>query len=833
MRNLKVKNLVEFLVYNKIAKNAILPLLIILILPNHVFADDCSALGGSLVSGDCVVSGSFIRHGNFNINESLHFLGNGSVDATGFGIRLAVNGDLVMEDGSVIEANDDVPPSKGNDGAFPIYISATGNVNLKGKAAIEAEDRISGGDGADIVLSVGKNLSMENGSKVSSSRTTGGGNGIGGNINISVDGLVDMDPGSIVAANNFGGRAGDIFLSSNGKMNLDGLVSSGPSTILLPGKIGNGYVLHGGNTHQEGGTITIKCASADDPGIVISTTGVVVSQGQDSGADVVTIEGCGIKINGLVASVGKKRGPSKVLLRSGNEIEINGNDLGSTGPNQGRVRADAVTDGPTDYLVEIFAKDHVSIFGPSTGAIFAVTSNPGTANTRPAGGTIKVLSVNSTINASGKAFQAGRLNGGNKGGYIDLQSKLEIVLDASELQAIGDYAQMGGFGTGGFVTVRSYSSSINWKNGKGDVRPVGSAIPKIKQGNITLTKCTSINITGTTFPSSGNFSPTILTSCSPTTPQLPDGENLPLCSNIKEHQRLSCVDAIKLGLLHGLIVNGTATIQNDADQPFNVSLAAYKMFSASISDQLLFDSGSTEAGAHSNDTLKVDVPSCAYQVDLVCDDVLARIPNYGNRVIAFDFINQDSFCTPEVRGNVKLSIAPFYPQNTSYIFICNSTNFTATSYNWYFGDGDKQLLSSNMDVFHRYNATGNYTVVCTAMNDNESGSDMLNITASIQQTSNNTNVSNNSTNNSTNATLNVSLSIAPFYPQNRSYVFICNATGYVPAFYDWFFGDGDKQINSLNMNVFHTYAAAGNYTVDCTAKNLSISKVAELNISVS
>ncbi|MBI2546152.1 hypothetical protein HYV81_03155 [Candidatus Woesearchaeota archaeon] len=68
-----------------------------------------------------------------------------------------------------------------------------------------------------------------------------------------------------------------------------------------------------------------------------------------------------------------------------------------------------------------------------------------------------------------------------------------------------------------------------------------------------------------------------------------------------------------------------------------------------------------------------------------------------------------------------------------------------------------------------------------------------------------------------NGTLAVSLSIAPWYPQNRSYVFVCGTSGFSPTSYDWFFGDGSKQLASANRDVYYTYAP-GSYSVSCTAR---------------
>ena len=83
-----------------------------------------------------------------------------------------------------------------------------------------------------------------------------------------------------------------------------------------------------------------------------------------------------------------------------------------------------------------------------------------------------------------------------------------------------------------------------------------------------------------------------------------------------------------------------------------------------------------------------------------------------------------------------------------------------------------------------------------------------------------------------NSSVSVSLNIAPWYPKGKDYIFVCNATGYAPDFYDWFFGDGEKQLNSANKDVYYTYKSAGNYNVACTAKNPNVINSANLSITV-
>jgi len=78
----------------------------------------------------------------------------------------------------------------------------------------------------------------------------------------------------------------------------------------------------------------------------------------------------------------------------------------------------------------------------------------------------------------------------------------------------------------------------------------------------------------------------------------------------------------------------------------------------------------------------------------------------------------------------------------------------------------------------------------------------------------------------------VNLTIAPWFPQGMNYVFICDATGFIPISYDWFFGDGQKQLNSPHGDVWHTYTLPGDYTVMCIATDGIVTESDTLNIIV-
>lgn len=61
------------------------------------------------------------------------------------------------------------------------------------------------------------------------------------------------------------------------------------------------------------------------------------------------------------------------------------------------------------------------------------------------------------------------------------------------------------------------------------------------------------------------------------------------------------------------------------------------------------------------------------------------------------------------------------------------------------------------------------------------------------------------------------LYVKEWYPKGPDYVFVCNATGFTPTNYTWFYGDGHKLLNIHNQNTYHVYDALGDYRVMCSA----------------
>lgn len=446
---------------------------------------------------------------------------------------LTVNGNLTIANGGSITCDD--PQDNSGIGGCPISVSVSGNLIVQTGGSIHAENRSDGGSGGNITITAGGNVTIESNGINSSSRTTMAGSGNGGNISITASGSIDVQSGSIIAANSAGGgRAGDISITANGPINADGLIASGPSTTVLATKLTD-FVLQRGNTTQQGGKITITSNTNNTPGITVSTTGVIVSQGEDPGADQVKLAACGITLNGLVASVAHKSNatnatPPVVILQSGTDIVVNGQDLGNTGTNQGCIRADYVIGEAYKAIkVDMFAMDNITVNGPAAGLIYAVTSNGGTA-TNQQSGTITAISVAGGITASGKALQAasitsaGNPNSGSIGGKINLDAKLDINLSGGSIDARGATTG-GGPQDGGDVIIRSYSGSI--VSDTTSVIDVTDGVTNL--GTVTLTACNTIGFPpGNIYITSGT--PTKTTGvCSPAAPTLPSGVTLPNC----------------------------------------------------------------------------------------------------------------------------------------------------------------------------------------------------------------------------------------------------------------------------------------------------------------
>ena len=175
-----------------------------------------------------------------------------------------------------------------------------------------------------------------------------------------VTGDVDLQTGSVVKADalnpggNGGGSAGQILITGQNNIDVDGLVSS------VSSKSGNRR-----GSAPGGGTITIKAKNE----LTISDTGHVISKGQDPGADLIHLEGCHVFIYGLVESTGVghalPNSPPNHLNDHPNHpaqstagVEVWADELlliDSTGTHHGQVSADLSSGEDNRSWIDLFA----------------------------------------------------------------------------------------------------------------------------------------------------------------------------------------------------------------------------------------------------------------------------------------------------------------------------------------------------------------------------------------------------------------------------------------------------------------------------------------------
>jgi len=453
---------------------------------------------------------------------------NGVFTVTG---NLTVNG--------TISCNDD---GAGANSACPMQFLVGGNVVLNAGSAIFAENRTKDGNGGDITFTVGGDFLMHGpsgtfaGAIISSSKINAGTAFHAGDISITTGGTATEEAGAIIAASANDCAAGAISVIANGQASIGGLVLAGPTRTIATSTIYTGIIMSGGGGHVVGGPITIKSLTHNEPGLVIGPAAIIAGQGGDvgtSGGNTVTLEACNVQVNGLVASLARRGSGPRVVVRSGTTITVDGSSLGSTGAHVGMLRADATREDADTYHVDLYAAKGITVVGaPASSGLFAVTSNPGSTDKRDAG-TINVISTGGAVTASANAFQVSGARNGDRGGTVNVSAKNDVTLNGATIDASG--ATSDGNRAGGHINARSYSGALNWIAGVGDVRPVGSTagVPAAQQGTISLTYCTTLSTSGTSFPTNGSpvgVFPTTAQTCSPSAPSLPSGNTLPTCN---------------------------------------------------------------------------------------------------------------------------------------------------------------------------------------------------------------------------------------------------------------------------------------------------------------
>lgn len=456
-------------------------LLLALSAPTSALADDCAALGGSIVAGECQVSGSHNASGSFTLDETLHILTGGKIITGAGGIDLTItSGDLIMEDGAFIDAN----------------------VNA------------------------------------------GGCPGVGGPITITLDdGDVNLKPGSVIRSNSCQGGAIVITNSAPHIIDIDGTVesvgaSTGTGATQKPGGGPITIVAGCSLTVTDDGKVSSR---GRDPGAdlvhlegcVVTIFGLVESTGAGHAIPNNPPNHCD---NNAGAGGGDR--PDKpanstacVEIWSGTTVTIDSNP-----PHKGEVNANIT--GPTGTSwIDIYANGTINIIGDNT-APFAVHAN---MTAEGHGGLITIKSLAGDVIASGLAIQADNTHAGGEGGDIFVQAANNINFNTASIFARGDFGASGGFGEGGKLgtvaqPVQAFNGSLSWTSGTGDVRPTGSDVPLAQRGEINLKACGPVTL-GATFPVNGAVVPpfpNVTAGCggAPTVPayvQLPAASCATLC----------------------------------------------------------------------------------------------------------------------------------------------------------------------------------------------------------------------------------------------------------------------------------------------------------------
>jgi VCBS repeat-containing protein len=492
-----------------------------------------------------------------------------------------VNGVFTVNDGNLtiqgsVNCND---TGAGSGSACSMAFATSGNFTMTAGSTLYAENRVGGGNGGNITVTAGGSVTLQGpsgslaGAQISSSRFVAGGpNNHAGDITITAGGVTSLQPGTIIAAGAGDGTAGTVSITGQGVMTIGGLVSAGPTSTVSSATKYTGDVLSGGVSGMVGGTIRLVSSSHDQPAITVTSDAIVVTQGANNGTGSVTIEGCDLRINGLVASLSRDGAGARVDIRSGTSITVDGRDVNRSGPTSGRfgvIRADSTFNGTTGAMrADLFAQNDITIYGPEAAlsSVSGVSAN-GNTSSKDVAGVIRVISTAGAVTANGNAFAASGTLGGDDGGSINVLSRNNATLDNAVIKANGDFTSTDPARSGGSINVRSYSGAVSWQSGIGDVRPTGTAsgVPVTQQGTITLTYCSSVAASGSAFPTNGPAAgtfPTIVNSCSPAAPALPAGEPvLPTCNR----PPVAVNDAYTVAEGGTLSVPAPGVLTNDSD----------------------------------------------------------------------------------------------------------------------------------------------------------------------------------------------------------------------------------------------------------------------------
>ncbi len=436
-------------------------------------ADDCAALGGVVVAGECRIAAPVAASGAFTLGGTLHVLGTGQIivpvppaPAPRPTLELTIAGGMIL-DPPLVAGGGSIVGDAARLGSNPqgrgatIAVTASGDIRLRG-GAIAGGTITANGDLAACV-DEGPNADPFAGHVFLTS--TGGG--------------IVVEAGAQILVN-ARCRAGEIVLAApEGDILVDGLLEAAST------------VASGGVSPQpRGGPITIVAGAS----LTVGLSGRISSRGLDHGADRVHLEsGLDTVLLGFVQSAGGvvPEGPPNgcslpdrpdkpleavacIEVWSGGAIRVDatglltGVDLVDSGES-GDPRP-----GVCCTWIDLFARRDITILGHAVGersAPFAASARQFSPDT-PAG-IITVKSVAGKVVTSGRALQADATSAGGVGGTVVIEAALDVMLGDALVRAAGIVA-------GGSISVRSFNGAITGGTrgdpslGALDVSPGGS-----------------------------------------------------------------------------------------------------------------------------------------------------------------------------------------------------------------------------------------------------------------------------------------------------------------------------------------------------------------------
>lgn len=166
-------------------------------------------------------------------------------------------------------------------------------------------------------------------------------------------------------------------------------------------------------------------------------------------------------------------------------------------------------------------------------------------------------------------------------------------------------------------------------------------------------------------------------------------------------------------------VSGGQVTNRSTNCSYEVGLASYKMFDRIIDNQEIVDSETRVIRPGETITLTVDIPACAYQIDLFHGRLLTSFANgvrYGNRIMAAEMrVTNNNFCSRTQNLSVTCQANPSSIQTgSSLTWRANATGGNGTyTYSW---TGTDSLSGSSREVSKTYNTAGtkNATVTVTS-----------------------------------------------------------------------------------------------------------------------